>query len=55
MDRSAGGDGAWQLPRGEVRSVRANEDGLCADEMNRNVWRLIFNAVVQPEAGQTAA
>ncbi len=27
--------------------VYMTEDGQCFDEMNRNVWRLAFNAIVK--------
>lgn len=45
------GGGTAQIPRGAVRRVRTTEDGLCSDEMNRNLWQVIFNAVLQPAGG----
>jgi hypothetical protein len=49
-----GADGvtpAPQIPQGAVERLHATEDGECADEMNRNLWQLVFNTLVAPAGG----
>jgi hypothetical protein len=49
-----GADGvtpAPQIPQGDVERLHATEDGECADEMNRNLWQLVFNTLVAPAGG----
>lgn len=38
----------FQIPRGLVDRIHATEDGLCGDEMNRNVWQVVFNTLLKP-------
>lgn len=42
-----------QIPQGNVERIHATEDGMCSDEMNRNMWQIVFNALVKPGKGQT--
>jgi hypothetical protein len=37
-----------QIPRGLVERIHATDDGLCGDEMNRNVWQVVFNTLLKP-------
>lgn len=40
-----------QFPVGNVERVLATEDGSCSDEMNRNLWQLVFNSLITPYSG----
>jgi hypothetical protein len=53
-NRGGGEDGITpteQIPRGSVEGLYASDDGQCTDEMNRNLWQVVFNALVPPAKG----
>lgn len=37
-----------QIRQGDVERVHATEDGLCGDEMNRNMWQVALNMLLKP-------
>lgn len=38
-----------QIPQATVERVHATDDGLCADELNRNMWQVVFNTLAKPK------
>ena len=37
-----------QFPVGNLERIMSTEDGSCADEMNRNLWQVVFNTLITP-------
>ena len=46
-----GGYVAAQITQGQVERIHATDDGMCADEMNRNLWQVVFNTLLKPRGG----
>lgn len=42
------GEPVPQMPVGNVERIMSTEDGVCADEMNRNLWQIVFNTLLTP-------
>lgn len=40
-----------QILQGNIERIHATEDGMCADEMNRNLWQIVFNILLKPNSG----
>lgn len=49
-ERSTDDDGRPmpQIVSGIVERIHATEDGQCTDEMNRNLWQIVFNTLLKP-------
>ena len=37
-----------QLKKGTADRIHGTQDEMCVDEMNRNLWQIVFNAVLEP-------
>lgn len=37
-----------QVLQGNIERIMSTEDHMCTDEMNRNLWQIVFNALVTP-------
>jgi hypothetical protein len=37
-----------QILQGNIERIHATEDGMCVDEMNRNLWQVVFNVLLKP-------
>ena len=40
-----------QILQGNIERIHATEDGMCVDEMNRNLWQVVFNILLKPHDG----
>jgi hypothetical protein len=41
-----------QILQGNIERIHATEDGMCVDEMNRNLWQVAFNVLLKPDSGR---
>ena len=42
-----------QILHGNIERIMSTEDGMCTDEMNRNLWQVVFNTLIPPHHHNT--